>query len=997
MNEKNKLIFSILLIIIFTSFLIHIPVANNNYNLKDDQIKIDNQSKKDLTKEISTDREGPKTADISEEHQNHNFSFEANLNEEWNREWFYENYNSTLGGALANNMLQWDVYGYYVLVELNITDLSNRDTKIKLNPSDFSWMYLQVYNGTPQGWVNVAPVKDTGILGEGTCYQYLYINKSLPGAFKIAYSYDGRDLIYNATIRFRRILQRDLITYFKPTNENTQSDEIIWEINYFRLNSLSWYILGYYNASVTIEELENFTIRSVQGYDGQYWAPLNYTKDNTNIFINESFWEYKIELQTPNLVSIISYNDNLTYATGSNELQLYVKCRMTGKLDIRIRDVDGNVSNKTLNVIKDEMVFFNYIMEKNATGGIGILNITLTNNSLTQFGIRSRQILFHKRAVLVGFSMDTSAFSELFVLTGFVDIDLNEWYSAHPDGLSPGEILNKSVIPDASVTYEFDVYGGELGYGPLYVADIGSFIPLYYTMIDLTEVLITPGRYNITFRAEKQGYTLSTNITQFNLFKRNVYFYPQITPPDKVFTIEETFSITINFVVAISEPPYYELFLRHPVFVNVTFTNLDTGEIEVDMPWPGPDGKPLPVVQSLTISGPMSNTTLPGNYNINLTIDSEYYNGSTSFDVVVEKKQLDIGLDYNDEVDEDENFDISWSLENGNFTGNRENMTLEIFKDGQLFRTVNLTANDISSGIITLKLDEGDHIVTYRLVSPFYEVERIITIKAVGAKSEKKELSWLEENWPLLLLLILAIVAMSIFGVYMTLSRRRVRAQRALDSELVALKTRLAATEENISLIQKQISEIAGIYWILVIHSEQGTTMVEVTDFRFNEVLGNEFKIFVEEGMIRDSALIGGFLTAIRNFARETSGTSHEYQPIFNSQTDYSTVVNDKEVHRRILEGTSYFMAFISARGTMEISEVLEAVNSKFNEEYGEAAKEFLGKVTVFDPFKKDVVTYLHSEIRELQKRLEDEILLRQHYERHLKQVQDKIGIKKNK
>jgi hypothetical protein len=231
----------------------------------------------------------------------------------------------------------------------------------------------------------------------------------------------------------------------------------------------------------------------------------------------------------------------------------------------------------------------------------------------------------------------------------------------------------------------------------------------------------------------------------------------------------------------------------------------------------------------------------------------------------------------------------------------------------------------------------------------------------------------------------------------MTMSRRRVRAQRALDSELIALKTRLAATEDNITLIQNQISQIAGIYWILVIHSEQGTTMVEITEFRFNEVLGEEFKVFVEEGMIRDSALIGGFLTAIRNFSRETSGESHEYQPIFNSQTDYSTIVNDKEVHRRILEGTSYFMAFISARGTMEISEVLSTVNSKFHEGYEEAAKEFLGKVTVFDPFKEEVVTYLHNEIRDLQKQLEEQILLRQHYEKHLKQVSDKIGIKKNK
>jgi len=33
----------------------------------------------------------------------------------------------------------------------------------------------------------------------------------------------------------------------------------------------------------------------------------------------------------------------------------------------------------------------------------------------------------------------------------------------------------------------------------------------------------------------------------------------------------------------------------------------------------------------------------------------------------------------------------------------------------------------------------------------------------------------------------------------------------------------------------------------------------------------------------------------------------------------------------------------------------------------------------------------------EMQKKLEDEKLMLEHYQRHLKQVQDKIGIKKNK
>ena len=238
---------------------------------------------------------------------------------------------------------------------------------------------------------------------------------------------------------------------------------------------------------------------------------------------------------------------------------------------------------------------------------------------------------------------------------------------------------------------------------------------------------------------------------------------------------------------------------------------------------------------------------------------------------------------------------------------------------------------------------------------------------------------------------------MSIFGVYMTISRRKVKAKRELESELIALKTKYAATEKNVSLIEAQISQIAGIYWILIIHSEQGVTMVEITDFMFDKVLSQEYQQLAEEGVIRDSALIGGFLTAIRNFSRETSDVESEHQAVFNSQTDYSTVVNDKEVHRRILEGSNYFMAFISARGTTEISDVLGAINSIFNDDYGEAVKSFLGRISVFDPFKVESVAYLHNMIMEMQKKLEDEKLMLEHYQRHLKQVQDKIGIKKNK
>jgi len=182
-----------------------------------------------------------------------------------------------------------------------------------------------------------------------------------------------------------------------------------------------------------------------------------------------------------------------------------------------------------------------------------------------------------------------------------------------------------------------------------------------------------------------------------------------------------------------------------------------------------------------------------------------------------------------------------------------------------------------------------------------------------------------------------------------------------------------------------------------VVHSEQGTTMVEIDKFYFEKVLGEDRLDLIGKGELRDSALIGGFLTAIRSFSRETSGTSMASQPIFNSETDYSTVVDNMEIHRRILEGTNYFMAFVSTKPTSAISDVLTGINSLFEDNYGEAAKKFVGSVSEFIPFRDEVPKYLHEEIRKLQKELTDQQMLLEHYGRHLNQVQDKIGIKPKK
>ena len=345
-----------------------------------------------------------------------------------------------------------------------------------------------------------------------------------------------------------------------------------------------------------------------------------------------------------------------------------------------------------------------------------------------------------------------------------------------------------------------------------------------------------------------------------------------------------------------------------------------------------------------------------------------------------------------DDLIDDEEFEIRWELEGGS-TKNRENMSVEVYIDGVFQGAIRM--ENFYEGLTKFELDDGEYSVMYRLISPFYtaEITEIIEVE----KEEEPEPTWFEENWMWVLIGVIAVIAMAALALFLLISRQKIKVQRELDAEFVALKTKTTATEQKISLIESQIAEIASIYWIIIVHSEQGTTMVEITDFRFEEVLGDKHKHLIGKGVLRDSALIGGFLTAIRNFSRETSGTSLEYQPVFNSQTDYSTTVDDNEIHRRILEGTHHFMAFVSSRGTMEISDILAAVNSIFQENYGDIVNRFAGAISPFKEYESEVISYMHNQIRELQKKISEVQSLLENYNRHLREVQNKIGIKPKK
>jgi hypothetical protein len=536
------------------------------------------------------------------------------------------------------------------------------------------------------------------------------------------------------------------------------------------------------------------------------------------------------------------------------------------------------------------------------------------------------------------------------------------------------------VIANAQLNYDLEDLGGELDY----IFSPQQNFSLYASLVDLKEFQIVPGEHNLTVRGSKPGYTSIEYVSILVISKRNVTVNVAITPVDKIFEVEGNLAISVTFIVPVSYPPGYETFLRVPV--NLTWEIIKDGELDDKIDIPG-------IVQAYTIQGQIDNDSLPGDYILNFTIISDYYQGNIETNVTVVEKPLTIALLFDeDDFEEDEEFEIQWILGGGD-TKNRENMTIEFYIDGKLKAYYDL--ENIYTGITPLKLEDGEFTLTYLLISPFYT--SVTSLKIDVEEEGPEEPTWLEENWIWLLIGTLTLIGLALFATFMLISRGKIKVQRELDSELVALKTKATATEQKVSLIETQIAEIASIYWIIIVHSEQGTTIIEINDFKFEDILGEEHKHLIGKETLRDNALIGGFLTAIRNFSRETSGTSMEYQPVFNSQTDYSTIVNNEEIHRRILEGTNYFMAFVSSRGTMEISDTVTSFNSQFEEKYGEEVKRFVGAISPFKRFVEEGVAFLHYEIRELKQKLREETLLLESCNRHLRAVQTKIGIKPKK
>ncbi|MFX0139261.1 MAG: hypothetical protein ACFFDN_36810, partial [Candidatus Hodarchaeota archaeon] len=723
MNKKKKTLLAFLLIVLFTCNTFGLIL--NNYQIPNTTHRNSKQPSnkeafdEDLINEEPIEIETPKTADFLEDQQNLDFSFNTTIEETWLQGYYFSNYNSTEGNDSPDWMNLTDIIGTTFSFILYLVNIKNSSDGQLLNASNLHDMYFSYIN---QSLVreNISKIFDHPYhLINGTCLGTVTINEAFGAKFVIWNDWvENTNISYDAWMSIQLNKSSNVETHFIPTPENTQSDTITWELQYSGAHSS-----GDYDASLKVEELENFTIKRALGYNGQYWTPISYTNNETHIFIDEYFEEFKIELETPNYVSII-YNDNLTYKNNKNQLQPYVTCGMAGNLTIQLRVPNGTIINYTKIVNKGDLIGpddFNYNLALNGTGGTGYLNVILSNSTLTNFGVKVCDISYTKQCVFGGMTSNTTAFSQFFVIMAYYDADYGNFLQALNQtdelNITAWEFFNMTMVRNATVTYELGELQGELEYQFFGGFTDAPNITVYWTVIDLSSYQIEPGEYNITYKASAPGYE-SLEITNVIVISKKEAFVQVISAEDVV-SIEDDFLIALN----VYEPGLN--YLRTPVYLNLTFSYNDTGEVAVDVRYHEP------AIQSIILNVTIENHTLPGVYNLTVCIDSEYYYGNTTYFLTIEKKKLEISVDHDATIRAGASTNFTWSLEDNNFQGNRANMSLQIIVDGELISHFNLTSN--STGSTIFNFEAGVHNITYRIVSPFYDAETTVIINAVSS------------------------------------------------------------------------------------------------------------------------------------------------------------------------------------------------------------------------------------------------------------------------
>ncbi|GAG86529.1 unnamed protein product, partial [marine sediment metagenome] len=293
MNKRNIKSLSIVLIVLFTFNTFGLILKNYqipNTTSKNSKNSSDKDTfNEDTTNEDPINKDLPKTADLLEEQQKLNYSFNTYIDEVWSSSYYLRDQNSTLPNDSTTPMILPDTKGTTLTFTMLLQNITNTTSGKFILPSDLHYMNLYYFNLSLE-MENISTIEDYLMVNpyffNGTITDTVNINETSDAEFVILNDWaENTNVTYHAYWIYQANWSYSFETKFIPTPENTQSDIITWDLHYVGHQS------GDYDAELEITELENFTIRRALGYDGSYWRPMNYTTDATHIYLNESYLE----------------------------------------------------------------------------------------------------------------------------------------------------------------------------------------------------------------------------------------------------------------------------------------------------------------------------------------------------------------------------------------------------------------------------------------------------------------------------------------------------------------------------------------------------------------------------------------------------------------------------------------------------------------------------------------------------------------------------------
>jgi hypothetical protein len=621
------------------------------------------------------------------------------LFEDWNlTEPFFDRYNEEL-------LVIENIEGYNVSLNCVVKNLRNRTSAENYYPEAVS---LSLYQHNSTNWTYIGAFSDISN-GSGYINIDISIPKNISGYFAIG-------SIVNVTFDI----------FFTLSDNNTREIQAIYQENRWIINYNSSYITGNY-TSIISNLSSALDLELIRGFNGVNWRPIIQYQFLENLSIFESFSKYLIEFSVQ--ILDVSYDN---YLEVGDNLGLYIVPKIDGNLTINFTGVnDESLRQENIIVEKNELIKYSWVMNSSYPGGIGKLIIEFKGSNQFNVSRIESEITFYKH---------TDIYAELFAESGYSTraleiVGLLAYYV---------DKNNNTIVPDGLLEYSIGNFSGKMDY--IYKADITGNSSddeyIYIGFIDLSELRLKPGNYTVELMASKPGYESA-----------NFYLPLEIT---RIFCNISTPLLLNNHIdIFINEPFELDLDLLYEAWtdtwiniqepVNLTFTIYNSNWEEIGS-LPTLDTQFAdPEIKGIIGSG----DTYPGDYFIEVAVESSYYFGRTNISLTI-KNDLKIFLMAPSNIAHPDVINLKW-ISDGLFFGDKRGHVL-ILIDGIPYGIQPLLPISFQQ-IDSNDLSAGQHVIQVLIQSDYYTGQIIRTINI--------ELSFWEK-YGVIILTVIGIIAIAL-------------------------------------------------------------------------------------------------------------------------------------------------------------------------------------------------------------------------------------------